>query len=61
MYFHLSETLAGEGELLKKGAVLGRVGSTGRSSGPHLHFGVVIRGARVDPLALLKLTKGAGE
>ena len=61
MYFHLSKTLAGEGEILEKGAVLGRVGSTGRSSGPHLHFGVVIRGARVDPLALLKLTQGAGE
>jgi len=61
MYFHLSETLAGEGDVLKKGAVLGRVGSTGRSSGPHLHFGVVIRGARVDPFALFKLTQGAGE
>ena len=60
MYFHLSEILAGERELLKKGAELGRVGSTGRSSGPHLHFGVVIRGARVDPLAMIQLTEAVG-
>ncbi len=60
MYFHLSEVLASEGQLLKKGEVLGKVGSTGRSSGPHLHFGIMIRGARVNPLALLKLTHGEG-
>ena len=57
MYFHLSETLVGEGERVKKGAVLGRVGSTGRSKGPHLHWGIRINGARVDPFALLGLTE----
>jgi hypothetical protein len=56
MYFHLSETLVSEGERVRKEAVLGRVGSTGRSKGPHLHWGIRIDGARVDPFALLGLT-----
>ena len=57
MYFHLSETLVREGERVRKEAVLGRVGSTGRSQGPHLHWGIRIDGARVDPFALLGLTE----
>ncbi len=57
MYFHLSEILVRERERVEKGAVLGRVGSTGRSQGPHLHWGIRIDGARVDPLALLGLTE----
>jgi murein DD-endopeptidase MepM/ murein hydrolase activator NlpD len=61
MYFHLSETLAGEGDRIRKGAVLGRVGSTGRSTRPHLHWAVRINGARVDPLSLLRSTKNLGE
>ena len=54
MYFHLSEVLVKEGNLVRTGAILGRVGSTGRSTGPHLHWGIRINGARVDPFALLK-------
>jgi murein DD-endopeptidase MepM/ murein hydrolase activator NlpD len=54
MYFHLSEALVKEGELVRAGTILGRVGSTGRSTGPHLHWGIRINGARVDPLSLLK-------
>jgi murein DD-endopeptidase MepM/ murein hydrolase activator NlpD len=57
MYFHLSEALVRQGYRIGKGAVLGRVGSTGRSTGPHLHWGIRIQGARVDPLALLKLSE----
>jgi murein DD-endopeptidase MepM/ murein hydrolase activator NlpD len=55
MYFHLSEALVKEGDLVCAGAILGRVGSTGRSTGSHLHWGIRINGARVDPLALLKI------
>jgi len=55
MYFHLSEVFVKEGNLIRTGAILGRVGSTGRSTGPHLHWGIRINGARVDPLALLKI------
>ena len=52
MYFHLSEILVKEGETVPKGGVVGRVGSTGRSTGPHLHFGLSILGRAVDPLPL---------
>jgi len=55
MYFHLSEALIKEGDLVRTGDILGRVGSTGRSTGPHLHWGIRINGARVDPLSLLKI------
>jgi murein DD-endopeptidase MepM/ murein hydrolase activator NlpD len=55
MYFHLSEVLVKEGMKVGKGAMLGRVGSTGRSTGPHLHWGIKMNGARVDPLSLLNL------
>ena len=56
MYFHLSEVLVKEGDLVRPGAILGRVGSTGRSTGPHLHWGIRINGARVDPFSLLRTT-----
>jgi len=56
MYFHLSEILVREGERIGKGDVLGQVGSTGRSTGPHLHWGFRVHGSRVDPLSLLRVT-----
>jgi len=55
MYFHLSEALVKEGDRVRTGTILGRVGSTGRSTGPHLHWGIRINGARVDPLALVEI------
>ncbi len=55
MYFHLSEVLVKKGNRVNKGAILGRVGSTGRSTGPHLHWGIRMNGARVDPLSLLNI------
>ncbi len=57
MYFHLSEILAREGEKISKGDVLGQVGSTGRSTGPHLHWGIRIHGSKVDPFSLLRMTE----
>jgi murein DD-endopeptidase MepM/ murein hydrolase activator NlpD len=56
MYFHLSETRVREGDRIYKGAELGQVGSTGRSTGPHLHWGIILNGARVDPFSLLRST-----
>ena len=53
MYFHLSETLVEEGEVVQKGKIIGLVGSTGRATGPHLHWGVRINSARVNPMALI--------
>ncbi|HAK59081.1 MAG TPA: peptidase M23 [Nitrospiraceae bacterium] len=55
MFFHLSKITAKSGQNVKKGEVVGLVGSTGRSTGPHLHWGVRMQGARVDPVELLKL------
>jgi murein DD-endopeptidase MepM/ murein hydrolase activator NlpD len=53
MYFHLSRIDVAEGRQLKRGECLGAVGSSGRATGPHLHFGVRWRGARIDPSLLL--------
>lgn len=53
MYFHLAEISVASGQDVAAGQTLGRVGSTGRSTGPHLHFGARWRGARVDPELLL--------
>ena len=53
MYFHLHEVLVEQGEEISRGRPIGTVGSTGRSTGPHLHFGVRWQGARVDPALLL--------
>jgi murein DD-endopeptidase MepM/ murein hydrolase activator NlpD len=55
MFFHLSKILVSEGQQVKKGDVIALVGSTGRSTGAHLHWGVRMQGARVDPLELIKL------
>ncbi len=56
MYFHLSEARVREGDRIPKGGELGRVGSTGRSTGAHLHWGIILNGARVDPFSLLRST-----
>jgi murein DD-endopeptidase MepM/ murein hydrolase activator NlpD len=54
-YFHLSRVDVREGQRLDRGAPLGAVGASGRATGPHLHFGVRFRGARVEPALLLGL------
>lgn len=55
MYFHLSDVLVKEGDLIKAGQIIGKVGATGRATGPHLHWGMKVNGARVNPYALLEL------
>lgn len=52
-YCHLNDIYAPEGTVVRNGETLGVVGSTGWSTGPHLHFEVRIDGVRVDPAALI--------
>lgn len=55
-YFaHLSAIDVAEGDVVEQGDVVGRVGATGRVTGPHLHWTVRLNDARVDPLALMEL------
>ena len=50
---HLSEIFVGVGEKINKGQEIGRVGSTGRSTGPHLDWRMEINGTRIDPQLLI--------
>ncbi len=50
LYAHASQRLVKEGQMVNRGDVVSRVGTTGRSTGPHLHFEVRENGTRVDPL-----------
>ncbi|MCS6843256.1 MAG: LysM peptidoglycan-binding domain-containing M23 family metallopeptidase [Caldilineales bacterium] len=54
LYAHLSEVYVEEGQVVEKGQVIGRVGSTGNSTGPHLHFELRDFGYLIDPLTRLE-------
>jgi murein DD-endopeptidase MepM/ murein hydrolase activator NlpD len=49
-YHHLSQTLVIEGQEVSQGAVIGALGGTGLTTGPHLHWEIIVHGVRVDPL-----------
>jgi len=58
-YGHFSALKVARGDRVKKGDVIGLAGSTGRSTGPHLHWSARVRESRVDPRALLDLMPDA--
>ncbi len=63
LYAHLQILDVEEGEFVERGQVVGRVGATGRVTGPHLHWGMKLHGMTVNPMTALKfpLIPGAQE
>lgn len=49
-YFHLSKIFVKPGEIIKRGQIIGLSGKSGRVTGPHLHFGVMVNGMQVNPI-----------
>jgi murein DD-endopeptidase MepM/ murein hydrolase activator NlpD len=52
-YCHLSQIFVGVGQDVQRGQAIAASGSTGNSTGPHLHFGVRVDGRPVDPMSYL--------
>lgn len=57
-YMHCEKILVKENTTVRQGEVIGRVGSTGSSTGPHLHFEIIIAGKKVNPLYLFDVNEG---
>ncbi len=57
VYGHLSKVLVNQGQIVDRGDLIGLSGNTGRTSGPHLHWGVKVQGQYVDGFVLIDETK----
>jgi hypothetical protein len=55
IYMHLSKFNVKTNSIVSKGGVVGRVGSSGRATGPHLHFGVKVQNVNTNPLSFMEL------
>ena len=54
MYAHCSELEVNEGDIIQKGQEIAKVGSTGKATGPHLHFEIKLEGRLVNPECILQ-------
>ncbi len=63
-YLHMEKALVKKGQKVKRGQVIGLLGNTGRSTGPHLHYEIVYKGRTVNPLKFVRIaryiSKGSG-
>jgi murein DD-endopeptidase MepM/ murein hydrolase activator NlpD len=57
LYAHLSRLDVKSGTIVTRGQLVGLAGATGRVTGPHLHWGIRVQGARVDPFSLIEMGK----
>jgi murein DD-endopeptidase MepM/ murein hydrolase activator NlpD len=57
-YFHLDDIKVAVGDTIKRGALLGKVGLTGRTTGPHIHVGIWVPSSFIDPEVFLRLRIG---
>jgi murein DD-endopeptidase MepM/ murein hydrolase activator NlpD len=57
-YAHLSETLIEAGAKVERGQLIAKIGNTGRSTGPHLHFETSLGGVPVDPMTFIRTNQG---
>ncbi|WP_425460329.1 M23 family metallopeptidase [Leptospira fluminis] len=55
LYMHQSELSVKSGDRVKKGDLIGKIGSTGMSTGPHLHLGLRVHGTMLDPLSAIQV------
>lgn len=55
VYLHMSKLLVETGQKVKKGEIIGLVGTSGRSTGPHLHLGIQWYKKRIDPMSLFEI------
>jgi len=56
-FSHMQKYLVHRGDRVKRGQVIGLVGSTGRSTGPHLHYEVALDGKTINPYNFVKIAK----
>ena len=55
MMCHMSEILVDEGQRIARGEIIGKIGTTGRSTGPHLHWTISLSGVRTDPAVFMSM------
>ncbi|NEP63326.1 MAG: M23 family metallopeptidase, partial [Symploca sp. SIO2G7] len=55
LYAHMSKLAVESGTEIKRGDIVGYLGNTGRSSGPHLHYGIYYKGDAINPRTVMKL------